>query len=105
MMENEQFEELLKDFKSKFKEWTGIDLSTCTEEEYNQWYHDECAKSDRPYDQEILKSAERIIEKKNYPTLVKILENYDQLVKSEIEHEDLTEYPYWCYCFNQVKTE
>lgn len=92
-------EETLKDFKAKFKEETGIDLNTCTDEEYNQWYHDECAKSTRPYDQEILKSAESIIEEKNYPTLVKILENYDQLVKAKIGYEGLTDYPYWCYCF------
>lgn len=92
-------EEVLKEFKAKFKERTGLDLDTCTDEEYNKWYHDEYAKDAGTYRKEILRFSEGIIEKKDYSTLTSMLENYDQLVKSQLSREGLTAYPFWCYCF------
>lgn len=94
-------EEALEKFKSLFKEYTGLDYNTCTDEEYNEWYHDQLseASKDNKYTAEILTNAERIIENKDYPQLTKILENYDTLVKEKSHMQNLKDHPYWCYTF------
>lgn len=91
--------ELDFDMKAYFKELTGLDYDIHTDEEYNEWYHNQSIKIAResPYDKEILKMAERIIEKKDYSLLMHILENYDELVKKSSSLENTKELPYWCY--------
>lgn len=97
----------IKEYKVKFKERTGVDLDTCTQEEYEQWYHQDCksiAEIDI-YMASILKSAEDIIENKRYSMLVKMLQNYDGLVKEKISFKDEINLPYWdiCFCGPQVE--
>lgn len=84
-----------------FKEITGLDLNNHTNEEWQNWYHEamqQAAQKDT-YEQEILNSAEQIIEKKDYSQLCSILRNYDHYVKLANDTLHLIEYPFWCYGF------
>lgn len=83
-----------------FKKITGLDLRNHTEEEWQEWYHNnmrESAKTDS-YVADILDCAERIIEKKDYSTLCAILKNYDYYVKLATNSTRL-DHPFWCYGF------
>lgn len=66
-----------------FKEVTGLDLHNHTNEEWQNWYHEAMRQAAiiDPYTQEIISSAERIIENKDYSQLCAILRNYDYYVK------------------------
>ena len=92
----------MEEFKRLFKEITGLDYDSHTDEEYNEWYHRQyaIAAENTTYEKEILNIAERIIETKDYPQLLKILENYDMLVKEKSKWQERGDYPYWCYGFN-----
>lgn len=92
-MNNDNLEEM-------FKKITGLDLKNHTNEEWQSWYHEitkQIAK-ENAYEREILNSAERIIENKDYSQLCAILKNYDHYVKLTIKDiVGLTEeYPFWC---------
>lgn len=84
-----------------FKEVTGLDLKNHTDEEWQNWYYEAMkrAAQEDTYEKEILDSAERIIENRDYSQLCSILRNYDHYVKLASDTINLTEYPFWCYGF------
>lgn len=103
-----EIDEFIEKYKAQFKERTGIDLGTCTQEEYEEWYRQDCkntAETDT-YMASILASAENIIENKRYSMLVRILQNYDELVKEKIGRQCEYNLPYWeiCFCGPQVES-
>lgn len=105
------FDTWLDSFVEKVKNETGFDFKNHTQEEWNAYYlsvAEKQAESDE-YFREILKSARRTIDEKDYSGLVAIHKNYDQLVKEQYDRcaekegiksdrkwKDL-ELPYWCY--------
>lgn len=108
----EAFDKWFDKHAEKVKKETGFDYHNHTQEEWNAYYlsiAEKQAESDE-YFREILKSAKRIIDEKDYSGLVRIYENYDKLVKEQYDKvsqeagisperkwADL-ELPYWCYC-------
>lgn len=110
----ENFDKWFEAHCEKVKKETGFDFKNHTQEEWNAYYlslAEKQAETDE-YFREILKSAKRMIDGKNYSGLVKMNENYDKLVK---EHYDRIakeagitsvrkwvdlELPYWCYNYD-----
>lgn len=99
-MDNEIMIDFIDSMKPLFKEITGLDIDNHTEEEWENWYYNSRKKEaeDDKYIEEIMNTAERIIEHRSYSTLYSILVNYDHYVKlaSNRENDYL---PFWCYCY------
>lgn len=79
-----------------FKEMTGLDLYNHTHEEYHQQLIKD-AETDS-YTREILRSAENIIEGKDYSQICAVLKNYDLLIKQYMSRSEEMDLPFWCYC-------
>lgn len=96
----------MNDFYKLFKKVTGLTYGDYSTEEYNNWYHKAYADAAKttPYEKDILDLAETIIKEQDYPCLLKILENYDKLVKDKNNLKNMHEHPYWCY-FASSKNE
>lgn len=102
----------------RIKEETGFDFQNHTQEEWNAYYLSIAEKEaeSNEYFREILNTSKRIIDEKDYSGLVKMQQNYDELVKAKLDRAaeksgissgqkwaDL-ELPYWCYACTAPST-